>query len=127
MLLLGQTVARYAALVCVKALTLAQELKFGQDLGAILWCLRTIPDLFLVLAIENFKFVLFQSLNSNDLTDRLLFALATLKKTARHERGEEAPILLRLLMPYIKSIDEEHAIFWLLLLIVLDHVPILKV
>ena len=32
MLLLGYTIARHAALVCVDTLALAQELKFGEDL-----------------------------------------------------------------------------------------------
>ena len=127
MLLLGYRVAWHAALVCVDTLALAQELKLCENLRAVLRCLCAVPDLFLVLAVENLELVLFESLHSDDLTDRLLLALATLEEAARDEGGEEAPIILRLLMPYIESIDEEHAVLRLPLLIVLDHLPLLQV
>ena len=89
--------------------------------------LCAVPDLFLVLAVENLELVLFEPLHSDDLTDRLLFALATLEEAAGDERGEEAPIILRLLVPYIESVDEEHTVLRLPLLIVLDHLPLLQV
>ena len=114
-------------MVCVEALALSEEFELGEDFRAIFWVLCAISDLFLILAIEYLEFILFQPLHSNDLTDRLLLALATFKESTRDKRGEKAPILLCFFMSDIEAIDEEHSVLGLIFLIVLYYLPVLQI
>ena len=106
---------------------MTQEFELGEDFRTILWVLCAISDLFLILAIEYLEFVLLQPLHSNDLTDRLLLALATFKESTRDKRGEKAPILLCFFMSDIEAIYEKHSILGLIFLIVLNYLPVLQI
>ena len=84
---------------------MSEEFELGEDFRAIFRVLRAISDFFLILAIEYLEFVFFQPLHSNDLTDRLLLALASFKESARDKRGEKAPILLCFFVSDIEAIN----------------------
>ena len=70
---------RHSSLVIVKTLPLAQELKFCQDLRAVVRMLCLIAHFFLVFTIVDHELVVFQTLHRMYRIDRFLLVLATIQ------------------------------------------------
>ena len=90
---------------------------------------RSVSHLFLVLAVEDLELaaVLFEPLNADDLTDRLLLILAAFEEIAGHERGEESLILGVFPVPDIEAVDDQEPLLGLALLVEFDDRPLLLV